>query len=76
MNKIQVQFYKEHHIEQFIFRIHIHKDCLLKKKCKFCNCNPLDKIREPLSCNSSIAPSILPVEKWNEFKKEHLIKII
>ena len=74
-DKIRREIYKEHHLEQFIFRIHIHQDCLLKKKCKFCNCNPMDKIREPQSCFKEMAPDILSNEKWQEFKINHRIKI-
>lgn len=75
-DKIKRDFYKECHLEQFIFRIYIHQDCLLKKKCKFCKCNPLDKIREPISCYSTVAPDIMSKEKWELFKENHLIKII
>ena len=73
LDKLNLSNYKEHHIEQFIFRIYCCKYCLLKKKCKFCHCNPLDKIIEPTSCNKKVYPDILNNEKWIMFKTKHNI---
>lgn len=75
LDKINIHLYQEHIIEQIILRIYVCKNCLFEKKCKFCNCNPLDKIIEPKSCNK-VAPDFMSKEKWIIFKSTHNIEII
>ena len=75
-DKLKLEGYKEHNIEQILFRINSCLNCFEEKKCNNCLCNPLDKIIEPKSCNPKFFPNILNNEKWIEFKKEHNIEIL
>lgn len=74
--KLNLKGYLEHNVEQIIFRIYCCKKCFSNKKCNSCNCNPLDKVLEPISCNKKTFPNILNKEKWELFKNEHNIEII
>lgn len=75
-DKIKLDNYKAHNKEQIVFRVFCCKSCFQNKKCNNCNCNPIDKVVEPTSCNSKMYPNILNEEKWEKFKKEHNIQII
>lgn len=75
LSKLNLNGYREHHIEQFIFRIHCCQNCLMEKKCKFCKCNPLDKIKEPIACNKKLYPDMMGLLAWNEYKSNHNIVI-
>lgn len=74
--KLNLIGFKEHNVEQIIFRIYCCKKCFLNKKCNACSCNPLDKVLEPISCNKKAFPNILNEEKWKSFKQEHNIEIL
>lgn len=71
LRKINISGYKQHTVEQFLFRIYCCKNCFSEKKCKFCKCNPLDKILEPISCNKKVFPDTMNSLKWEEYKKQH-----
>ena len=75
-DKLKIADYKKHNQEQIIFRINCCKNCFKAKKCNNCNCNPLDKVLEPASCNKKVFPNILSQDKWEVFKKEHNIEIL
>lgn len=74
--KINFNGFQKHNREQILFRIHCCLNCFKNKKCNNCNCNPLDKVTEPISCNKSVFPNILSLDKWENFKKEHNIEIL
>lgn len=74
-DKIKLEGFREHNVEQILFRIKMCKTCFDNKRCSKCKCNPLDKIVEPISCNKQMFPNILNKEKWEDFKKEHKIEI-
>ncbi len=75
-DKMKLDSYNSHNREQIVFRIFCCRKCFSNKKCSNCNCNPLDKVLEPVSCNKKMYPNILNKEKWDKFKKEHNIEII
>ncbi len=75
LSKINTRGFLPHNVEQIIFRINNCIKCLQAKKCKNCNCNPLDKIVEPITCNK-VSPNIMSKEKWEKFKTEHNIEIL
>ena len=75
LEKLNLNVYRDYQIEQVILRIYVCKNCLLEKKCKFCSCNPLDKIIEPISCNK-VSPDFMTKEKWEIYKTTHNIEIL
>lgn len=74
-DKLNLNGFAEHNVEQIIFRINACKNCFKAKKCRNCKCNPLDKVVEPISCNK-VYPNIMNKEKWDNFKLENNIEII
>lgn len=76
LDKLKKWAYKEHQWEQIIFRFYICQKCLEAKKCDSCNCNPLDKLVEPISCNKKMFPNMMSKSVWEDFKKTKNINIL
>lgn len=70
------KFLKNLQIEQIAFRMYLCEKCLENGKCSQCQCNAIDMITEPFSCNSEkIFPNFMNNEKWEAFKKQNNIII-
>lgn len=62
---------KLHEIEQIIFRMKRCRPCVENKTCLSCGCDVLGSIQDPNSaCHDKKWGKMLPVDKWNSFKKK------
>ena len=73
--KINLTGFRPETVEQYIFRVYLCQECFRAKKCKNCRCNPIDKVKESISCNKGIAPNLMSAADWDKFKTEHNIII-
>lgn len=65
------RFLKNLQIEQIAYRMYLCESCLKNGKCSGCDCNPIDLLTEPYSCNDGkIFPNFMNQNSWNDFKKK------
>ena len=70
------RYWKKFQIEQIAYRMYLCKNCLENRKCSMCECNPIDMIIEPFSCNKQqIFPNVMNQLNWEEFKQKHNITV-
>ena len=71
------RIFKQHQIEEILYRMYLCKECFANGKCPYCKCEPHDTMTDLYSCNKNQKFPKLPENEnqWEIFKKQHNIVV-